>query len=133
MDLKALAKRLVAGTPMERSARAFAKLLPGTEEVSPEDQQTLALMNGVLSVDSNCVDVGCHKGFFLRYMLDAAPRGRHFAFEPIPVLFQKLANEHYGTTPESMFAYFNELGCGIWLLEDRLAGNASLSLEQALP
>lgn len=39
---------------------------------------------------SNCADVGCHKGEILDLFLDSAPDGRHFGFEPIPVLFQNL-------------------------------------------
>ena len=50
------------------------------------DRQACELMSRVLSADSNCVDVGCHQGQFLREFLKYAPRGRHFAFEPLPHL-----------------------------------------------
>ena len=39
---------------------------------------------------SNCIDVGCHKGEVLDIMLQAAPKGKHFGFEPIPDLFEAL-------------------------------------------
>lgn len=39
---------------------------------------------------SNCVDVGCHKGEILDLMLKNAPQGMHWAFEPIPELFEHL-------------------------------------------
>jgi FkbM family methyltransferase len=237
MNLKTIAKHFVAGTLMERPARALANLLPSAEEIGDEDDRlTLILMQSVVSTKSSCVDVGCHKGFFLRYMRDAAPARRHFAFEPIPSLYQRLvrkyggdpnitvwpfalsdqdgqatfhynqdnpaysgllkrryprdddrvdvidvemrrlddlvpedaqidfvkidvegaelavlrggrrliarckpmvvfefgtgAADHYGTTPADMFEYFSGLKYGIWLLADRLAGKAPLSLAQ---
>jgi len=34
--------------------------------------------------------VGCHKGEILNLMMKYAPGGTHFAFEPIPYLFQNL-------------------------------------------
>jgi len=43
---------------------------------------------------SNCVDVGCHKGEILDMFIETAPGGEHFAFEPIPVLFEKLKNKY---------------------------------------
>jgi len=68
--------------PRDRSA---------TGEMSDEyDVQTLAVMQRVLHNDSNCVDVGCHQGSILAEMLRFAPRGTHFAFEPIPLLYQGL-------------------------------------------
>ena len=47
-----------------------------------------------LSPAAVCVDVGCHKGKFLNEMRRAAPRGRFFAFEPIPYLFDLLAAKY---------------------------------------
>ena len=40
--------------------------------------------------DAVCVDVGCHKGFYLDPMRKRATRGRFFAFEPIPILYDRL-------------------------------------------
>src|SRR5690606_32774538 len=39
---------------------------------------------------SNCIDVGCHKGEILHFILKYAPQGRHFAFEPIPTFYNRL-------------------------------------------
>jgi FkbM family methyltransferase len=39
---------------------------------------------------SNCIDVGCHEGEVLDLFLRFCPKGQHFAFEPIPSLYQKL-------------------------------------------
>ena len=40
--------------------------------------------------DSNCVDIGAARGRFLRTFATRAPRGTHHAFEPIPVLAERL-------------------------------------------
>jgi FkbM family methyltransferase len=42
-------------------------------------------MRRILKPDSNCIDIGCHIGSSLSLMLRYAPRGRHIAFEPIPL------------------------------------------------
>ncbi|MBA4196442.1 MAG: hypothetical protein C0459_02705 [Chitinophaga sp.] len=39
--------------------------------------------------NSVCVDAGSHKGEILQMMLDAAPNGIHYAFEPIQELINK--------------------------------------------
>ena len=43
---------------------------------------------------SNCIDVGCHEGEVLNMFLKIAPRGNHFAFEPVPYLFEKLLKKY---------------------------------------
>ena len=47
-------------------------------------------MKKVVSTSSNCVDIGCHKGEMLDLMLKFAPQGKHFAFEPIPEMYEQL-------------------------------------------
>lgn len=42
----------------------------------------------------NCVDVGAHVGDILDLMLSASPDGRHFAFEPLPHLYEKLVRKY---------------------------------------
>jgi FkbM family methyltransferase len=54
------------------------------------DRQASEVMKQVLAPDSNCVDIGCHKGQFLEEFLKYAPNGHHFAFEPIPHLAKAL-------------------------------------------
>ena len=63
---------------------------PGADKSRDYDLQTVAVMRRVLKPDSNCIDVGCHEGSMLRVMLRLAPRGRHFAFEPLPGHFAGL-------------------------------------------
>jgi FkbM family methyltransferase len=54
------------------------------------DRQAAEVIGCVLKEDSNCIDVGCHQGQFLREFLKHAPNGHHFAFEPIPYLAEQL-------------------------------------------
>jgi FkbM family methyltransferase len=54
------------------------------------DRLTKQIMKQTIHSDSNCLDVGCHKGEILEIILKLAPKGKHFAFEPIPELFTHL-------------------------------------------
>lgn len=61
------------------------------------DRLTKKVIRAVCRPDSHCVDVGCHKGEILDLMLEAAPKGKHWGFEPIPVLFEALKEKYAGT------------------------------------
>lgn len=54
------------------------------------DRITKKILKKHLGHDFNCIDVGCHKGEILNLMLKYSPKGKHFAFEPIPDFFQLL-------------------------------------------
>ncbi len=63
------------------------------------DIQTIEVMKRVLAQDSNAIDIGCHRGSMLAEILKIASGGRHFAFEPLPDMFEHLetdfgANRH---------------------------------------
>ena len=58
------------------------------------DRQTFAIMDKVLERHSNCIDVGCHQGDILKRMLDHAPDGQHYGFEPIPVFCTELKERY---------------------------------------
>jgi len=101
--MKNFLKQMIVGTFLEPLARrVHAAFTRGQEaadapvEAVGEDRdhqynmQTLEVMQRVLQEDSNCVDVGCHQGCILRDMLRFAPKGSHFAFEPIPAMYQDL-------------------------------------------
>lgn len=60
------------------------------------DRQTGEVIRRVLGSASCGVDIGCHRGDILRLMLDAAPGGRHYAFEPLPDLYNYLIGEFGG-------------------------------------
>lgn len=54
------------------------------------DFQTTELIRKYLKKDSNCVDIGANQGHILMEIVAAAPKGNHFAFEPIPDLYTSL-------------------------------------------
>lgn len=62
------------------------------------DRQKTEVMRRVLTADSNCIDVGAYRGEVLKEMLRFAPRGRHFAFEPLPENHAFLLRRFEGVT-----------------------------------
>ncbi|MBF0344194.1 MAG: FkbM family methyltransferase [Nitrospirae bacterium] len=48
------------------------------------------IMDEVLTDDSNCIDVGAHAGEVLNWIVQRSPRGRHYAFEPLPRFIPQL-------------------------------------------
>lgn len=58
------------------------------------DRQTIRVMRRVIKPGSACIDVGCHKGEILDVMLMLSPKGKHFAFEPIPLFYKKLKEKY---------------------------------------
>src|SRR5277367_4520102 len=54
------------------------------------DRQTVEVMFRVLHRESSCIDVGANWGAILQHMISIAPRGKHYAFEPLPHLSQTL-------------------------------------------
>lgn len=59
------------------------------------DQLSQQIIKIVCTPESSCIDVGANQGKILKMMLNAAPHGIHFAFEPIPKLFN-LLNQNFG-------------------------------------
>lgn len=64
---------------------------PGARRDRTDNDRLRQLLAFSLREDSNCVDVGCHRGEVLQEMLRLAPRGRHIAFEPVPASHAALA------------------------------------------
>jgi FkbM family methyltransferase len=75
------------------------------------DQHTFQIMKMVLSENSSCIDIGAHIGAVLREIIHIAPSGQHFAFEPIPDLFNGLkSNTDFRNVGISDIALSNETG-----------------------
>ena len=55
-----------------------------------DDAHLRAAMAALLRPDANCVDVGANTGSVLADVVRLAPLGRHFAFEPLPELADRL-------------------------------------------
>ena len=58
------------------------------------DIYTKRIMKQILVSGSNCIDIGCHKGEILDDILRFAPDGKHFAFEPLPHLYEFLKKKY---------------------------------------
>lgn len=92
---KAVLKSL-ANTPLENPFRDTYSLIYSYYSHDKNlfyDKQTYKIMKKVLTKKSNCVDVGAATGSILKQMLKFAPNGAHYAFEPLPFLFNKLTAE----------------------------------------
>lgn len=57
------------------------------------DWETVEIIKRTLNKNSNCLDIGCHKGEILKIMCELAPEGMHIGFEPIPSLAAKLRQD----------------------------------------
>ncbi len=82
-------KRAIVGTRWEGAVKSAHSALTGSKS-SLYDAQTIAIMRRVLRPDSTAIDIGAFEGSMLRHMFRFAPRGRHFAFEPLPERFAEL-------------------------------------------
>jgi len=83
----------VANTPLENPVRDTYSLIYSyaTHDLNLlYDKQTYKIMKRVLTDKSNCVDVGAATGSILKQMRKFAPKGVHYAFEPLPHLYHKL-------------------------------------------
>ncbi len=58
------------------------------------DRLTEKIMKKLIQSSDNCIDVGCHKGEMLKVILQLAPNGEHYAFEPIPSMYSKLLEKY---------------------------------------
>jgi len=74
------------------------------------DRLTKLIMKKIINQDSNCIDVGCHKGEILDDILKLAPKGKHYGFEPIPVMFDNLQRNYKGKAEILPYALSNKDG-----------------------
>ncbi len=58
------------------------------------DRLTEKIIAKTITSLSNCIDIGAHKGEILDLFLKYAPNGNHFAFEPIPLLYENLKKKY---------------------------------------
>ena len=94
-------KHCLIRTPLEAPAFWLADLCgarqrrraPELKELYAEGSRTREVMRRLIKPTSNCIDIGCHLGSVLSYMVRLAPRGRHMAFEPVPMKAQWLENK----------------------------------------
>ena len=85
-------KKRIVWSPLEgfvRKAHMLGVELDAVKNAA-YDEETFAVMRRCLRADSTCVDVGCHHGSVLEEMIRVAPAGKHYAFEPIPYMYEEL-------------------------------------------
>ena len=58
------------------------------------DALTEIVFSRFLPEDATCVDVGCHQGAILDKMMEYAEKGKFYAFEPLPHLFEDLKKRY---------------------------------------
>ena len=68
-------------------------LRPGARRDRLDNEHLRLLLAFTLAPDSNCIDVGAHRGDVLREIVRLAPAGRHIAYEPVPDSHAALARE----------------------------------------
>lgn len=74
------------------------------------DRLTKKILESTIKQNSNCIDVGCHKGEILDIILKQSPNGKHFGFEPIPSLFNELNSKYKGKATILPYALSEENG-----------------------
>lgn len=75
--------------------KKIVKLLPyDFTQNQAYDRQTKKIIRLVCNPDSNCIDIGCHKGEVMDDILRISPNGKHFGFEPIPYMYEALKRKY---------------------------------------
>jgi FkbM family methyltransferase len=69
------------------------------------DQQTFYAIQKILRPDSCCIDVGAHVGDVTKMFIERAPKGQHFAFEPLTECFEKLRRRFAGNPNLQLYRY----------------------------
>lgn len=74
------------------------------------DRLTRVILKRFIKQNHNCIDVGCHKGEILDLILKYSPEGKHYAFEPIPYLFEHLKIKYAHQTTLYPYALSDKSG-----------------------
>lgn len=74
------------------------------------DRLTKTIISKTVKDGTICVDIGAHKGEILDLFLKCAPDVKHFAFEPIPELYDKLKQDYAGRCKVFPYALSNTEG-----------------------
>lgn len=74
------------------------------------DRLTKKIIEIAVKPDSICIDIGCHKGEILSLILKQAPKGGHYAFEPIPQFYEYLKAKYGKKNHVFSFALSDKIG-----------------------
>lgn len=67
-----------------RRLKQGVERLLGYSRADPVDVKIAQVLALIARPNSNCIDVGAHRGAILSHIVRIAPLGRHVAFEPLP-------------------------------------------------
>ena len=113
-------KRAVTMAGMAQPAQALVTRWRRRSRVwdrTMRDRAQLAMLLAfALPADANCIDVGAADGKILEHIARLAPRGRHLAYEPLPVFHTLLA---------SRFPQVGQRRTAIWYSLTRTASGSS--------
>lgn len=117
-----VALNLITRTPLEPVARrAYGIILPSKGNIY--DKQTFTTMRKMLKENSNCIDVGAYRGEILAQIKKISPKGKHFAFEPVPENFKYLRTKFPGVKVYNL-ALGSKKG---WTIFNHVVGRAARS------
>lgn len=83
----------------DTARRAFRTLFPPKQTEwqirTARDQERLnRILPELINKNSNCIDIGAHKGSYIDLFLRHAPSGKHWGFEPLPELYLELKDKY---------------------------------------
>lgn len=88
------------------------------------DRSTKKIIFKICRPDSACIDIGSNEGKILDWMISAAPLATHYAFEPIPELYESLTLKYQQQARIFPIALSQEKGKKIF---NYVVGNPALS------
>ena len=74
------------------------------------DRLTKKILRRIIRVDSNTIDIGCHEGDILSFIMKLAPGGNHYGFEPIPFYYEGIKEKFNGNASIYPYALSNKTG-----------------------
>ncbi|MEO8087447.1 MAG: FkbM family methyltransferase [Bacteroidota bacterium] len=90
-----LFKSMVESTWLEYPARSILKSFTSNPSVVT-NQSIIMIFIRTIKAQSNCIDIGASKGSIFKHMIRLAPKGTHYAFEPVPYSFAELQKKFSG-------------------------------------
>ena len=86
--------------------KALFRYLPFDVSINQAyDRQSWQVIKKVCDQNACCVDVGCHKGEIMDWFIQRSPKGKHWGFEPIPDMYDKLVLKYQNNKNITIYPY----------------------------